>query len=127
MNRPKLVAGGLLLGVFVSGLVVGGAASAFADRGERESRTPRRPYEEVLQEKLDLSGGQREAIDTILQEWRTSVRALWDERDARLKELRQSTRGGLIDVFDERQADVYRQMIARDDSIRAERAKRRHK
>lgn len=127
MNRSKLVAVGLLLGVFVSGLIVGGAATALADRNERESRGPRRPYVDVLQEKLNLSAEQRESIDTILQDWRTSVRALWDERDRKLRELRQHTRGGLVEVLDELQADTYRQMIARDDSIRAARAERRHK
>ena len=42
MNKSKLVATGLLLAVFISGLIVGGAASALADRNE-EDETRQRP------------------------------------------------------------------------------------
>ena len=34
MNKPKLVASGLLLAVFVAGLIGGGAVSALADRSD---------------------------------------------------------------------------------------------
>ena len=102
MNRSKLVASGLLLAVFVAGLIVGGTASALADRNEPESRRPRRPYQEVLQEKLDLTVGQRESIEVILQDWRSGVHELWDERGRKLEEIRQATRGEIIGALDER-------------------------
>ena len=127
MNRSKLVASGLLLGVFVAGSIVGGAASALADRNENESKRPRRPYQEVLQEKLDLTAEQRESIEVILQDWRSGVHELWDERGRKLEEIRQGTRAEIVDALDERQVEVYRAMISRDDSIRAERANRRRK
>ena len=127
MNRSKLVASGLLLAVFVAGLIVGGTASALADRSETESKRPRRPYEEVLQEKLNLTAAQRESIEVILQEGRSGVHELWDKRGRKLEEIRQGTRADIVDALDERQVEVYRQMISRDDSIRAERANRRRK
>lgn len=127
MNRSKLVASGLLLAVFVAGLIVGGTASALADRNETESRRPRRPYEEVLQEKLNLTAEQRESIEVILQQWRSGVHELWDERGRKLEEIRRGTRAEIVGALDERQVEVYREMISRDDSIRAERANRRHK
>ncbi len=127
MNKSKLVATGLLLAVFISGLIVGGAASALADRNdERDTRRTRRPYHEVLQEKLSLTDGQHDSIETILHDWRTSVRALYDERDRRLGVIRKDTRAEIVSVLDESQSELYQQMIARDDSIRAERSNRRH-
>ena len=127
MNRSKVVASGLLLAVFVAGLIGGGAASALADRNESESKRPRRPYEEVLQEKLDLTAEQRESIEVILQDWRSGVRELWDERGRKLEEIRQGTRAEIVHALDEGQVEVYQAMISRDDSIRAERANRRRK
>ena len=128
MNKSKLVATGLLLAVFISGLIVGGAASALADRNEEnDTRRTRRPYHEVLQEKLSLTEGQHDSIETILHEGRTSVRTLYDERDQRLGVIRKDERVEIVSVLDEAQSQLYQQMIARDDSIRAERSNRRHK
>ncbi len=128
MNKSKLVASGLLLAVFVSGLIVGGAANALADRTEERSpREARRPYTEVLRDTLSLSDGQHDSIETILQGWRTSVRELYDERDRRIGEIRKDTRAEIISILDHPQSDLYQQMIARDDSIRAERSNRRRK
>ena len=60
MNKSKLVASGLLLAVFVSGLIVGGAANALADRTEDGAPTrARRPYHEMLRDTLRLSDGMR--------------------------------------------------------------------
>ena len=128
MNKSKLVATGLLLAVFISGVIAGGAASALADRdSENDTRRPRRPYTEVLQEKLSLTEGQRDSIETILHDWRTSVRTLYDERDQRLGVIRKDTRAEIVGVLDESQSELYQQMISRDDSIRAERSNRRRK
>lgn len=128
VNKSKLVATGLLLAVFISGLIVGGAASALADRNEEdETRRTRRPYHEVLQEKLSLTEGQHDSIESILHDWRTSVRTLYDERDRRLGVIRKETRAEIVSVLDETQSELYQQMISRDDSIRAERSNRRRK
>ena len=128
MNKSKLVATGLLLAVFVSGLIAGGAASVLADRdSENDTRRTRRPYTEVLQEKLSLTEGQRDSIETILHDWRTSVRTLYDERDQRLGVIRKEARAEIVGVLDESQSELYQQMISRDDSIRAERSNRRRK
>ncbi len=128
MNKSKLVASGLLLAVFVSGLIVGGAASALADRTEEGAPTrARRPYHEMLRDTLRLSDGQHDSIQTIIQDFRSSVRELYDERDRRLAEIRKDARAEMISLLDHPQSDVYQQMIARDDSIRAERSNRRRR
>ena len=128
MNKSKLVATGLLLAVFISGLIAGGAASALADRDEEnDTGRTRRPYTEVLQEKLSLTEGQRDSIETILHGWRTSVHTLYEERDRRLGVIRKDTRAEIVSVLDESQSELYQQMISRDDSIRTERSNRRRK
>ena len=133
MNRPKLAAGGLLSAVFISGVIVGGTGSAvLADREEREeSRPARKPYVEILQENLALTPPQRDTIEVLLEEFNMAFRQAWrelqDEEAQRNNEIRQNWRGEILRVLDDSQADTYRQMLARSDSTRAQRAARRRR
>ncbi len=133
MNRSKLAAGGLLSAMFISGIIVGGMGSAaLADREEEdESRPARRPYVEILQENLGLAPAQRDTIEVLLEEFNTAFRKAWrelqDEEARRNNEIRQNWRGEILRVLDDGQADTYRQMLARSDSARAERANRRRR
>ncbi len=128
MNRSKVAAGGLLVAVFVSGAIVGGA---LRERDQTRERSPRRPYVEVLEEKLGLSLDQRQQIEPILREfgntWQALAEELREEERRRIQKIRIDARAKIIATLDSSQVEVYRQMIARDDSARAERANRRRR
>lgn len=132
MNRSKLAAGGLLVAVFVSGAIVGGGAlAALRERDQTRERPPRRPYIEVLEERLGLSLDQRQQIEPILREfgntWQGLAEELREEERRRIHEIRIDARTEIIATLDGSQVEVYRRMIARDDSARAERANRRRR
>lgn len=132
MNRSKVAAGGLLVAVFVSGAIVGGAAlAALRGSDQTRERSPRRPYVEVLEERLGLSLDQRQQIEPILREfghtWRALADELQEEERRRIHEIRIDARAKIIATLDSSQVEVYRRMIARDDSARAERANRRRR
>ena len=129
MNRSKVAAGGLLVAVFVSGAIVG--AAALGERDQTRERSPRRPYVEVLEERLGLSLDQRQQIEPILREfgktWRALAEELREEERGRIHEIRIDARAKIVATLDSSQVEVYRRMIAHDDSARAERANRRRR
>ncbi len=132
MNKSKLAAGGLLIAVFAAGLIVGGTGSAaLEEREQREERPSRTPYIETLQERLGLSSDQRQQIEVVLEEfnanWRTMRQELREEERRRIQEIRVDARSKIIAPLDSSQADVYRQMLAHTDSVRAARASRRQR
>ena len=133
MNKSKLAAGGLLSAMFISGVIVGGVGSAaLGDREEEsEPRRARRPYIEVLQENLGLATAQRDTIEALLDGFNRAYREAWrelqDEEARRIHEIRHNWRGEILRVLDDGQADTYRQMLARSDSINAERANSRRR
>lgn len=128
MNRSKVAAGGLLVAVFVSGAIVGGA---LRERDQTRERSPRRSYVEMLEERLGLSLDQRQQIEPILKEfgntWQALAEELREEERRRIHEIRIDARAKIIVTLDSSQVEVYRQMMARDDSARAERANRRRR
>ncbi len=132
MNKSKLAAGGLLIAVFAAGLIVGGTGSAaLEEREQREERPSRTPYIETLQERMGLSPDQRQQIEVVLEEfntnWRTMRQELREEERRRIQEIRVDARSKIIAPLDSSQADVYRQMLAHTDSVRAARASRRQR
>ncbi len=132
MNKSKWAAGGLLIAVFAAGLIVGGTGSAaLEEREQREERPSRTPYIETLQERMGLSPDQRQQIEVVLEEfnanWRTMRQELREEERRRIQEIRVDARSKIIAPLDSSQADVYRQMLAHTDSVRAARASRRQR
>lgn len=132
MNRSKWAAGGLLIAVFAAGLIVGGTGSAaLEEREQREERPSRTPYIETLQERIGLSPDQRQQIEIVLEEfnanWRTMRQELREEERRRIHEIRIDARSKIIAPLDSSQADLYRQMLAHTDSVRAARANRRQR
>ena len=131
MNKSKVWASGLLLAVFVAGAIVGGAASAMADRESRGSREPRPSYTELLQENVGLSEEQRTSVEAILEGWRSAMHDLREElRDderQRLQPIVQDTRSQIMEILDDTQRAAYREFNARRDSTRAARQANRHK
>ncbi len=135
MNKSKLAAGGLLSAMFISGVIVGGAGfAALADREREEDDPPRqerRPYVEILQENLGLVPAQRDTIEVLLDGFNTAYRQAWrelqDEEARRIREIRLHWRGEIRGVLYDGQVETYRQMLARSDSLRAERANSRRR
>ncbi len=120
------------MAVLVSGAIVGAAASAALREGDQtRERSPRRPYVEVLQERLGLSLDQRQQIEPIVKEfgntWRALAEELREEERGRIHEIRIDARAKIVATLDSSQVEVYRRMIAHDDSARAERANRRRR
>ena len=132
MDRSKVLAGGLLAAVFAAGLIVGGVGSGAIEERERDEERPsRKPYIETLTERLDLSTQQRAQIETVLHDfsssWRGLSRELQEEERRRVHEIRVAARNRIVAALDSSQAGMYREMLARDDSVRAERAARRRR
>lgn len=126
LNKSKLAAVGLLLGVFASGAVVGGGASAaFGDRpsDERSRRDgrDRGSYADRLQRDLNLTVAQREQIETILATYSDSMDAFWTEVRPRLHGFRARIREDIAAALDDAQRETYGAMNDRSDSARAAR------
>ncbi|MCH7874059.1 MAG: periplasmic heavy metal sensor [Gemmatimonadetes bacterium] len=126
LNRSKLYAVGLLLGVFTAGLVVGGAVSAaWGDRGAAESTArdrDRHPsYTDRLQQELDLTQDQRDSVERILAGYQSAMRELWTELRPRMDTIRTEVRSHIMSLLDDAQRGAYRARNARVDSIRAAR------
>ena len=125
LNRSKLWAAMLLLGVFAAGIAVGGTAwSALNDdrnddRGRRgggssESRDrEHRSYSENLQEDLNLTVEQRAAVDSILQESQSDMRQVWREMRAEIDTLRQDVAIEIMQLLDDEQQAKYQEMLDR--------------
>lgn len=126
MNRPKLQATGLLLGTFVAGAVVGGATAAFAELDFNGGKNEQPSYIELLEDKLNLTGHQRALAEEFISRYNDESHAIWDDVAPRYDELRANVRSEIMDVLDTDQRTIYEDMIARSDSSRAERRRKRH-
>ncbi len=126
VNRSKIQATGLLLGTFVAGTVVGGAATAFAE-WDFDSETDKRPgYIELLQGELNLTANQRALSEEFLSRYNDASHAIWNDIAPRYEEVRSNVRAEIMGVLDDDQQTVYSGMIARSDSLRAERRREAH-
>lgn len=125
VNKPKLVATGFLVGAFVTGAIVGGAATAMADRNPDRDKRPRVSYLERLDREVELRPEQRATIDTIVEDYNERVHDLWAKVRPESDQIRAETRAAIAGVLDPEQQPAYDAMNARIDSVRAER-KRKH-
>jgi Spy/CpxP family protein refolding chaperone len=121
LNRSKTWAGMVLLAAFVSGLVVGGAATtAWATR-----RVHRVSFAERLQGELSLTAVQRDSVDAILKTSQAPLVAAWESfqpaRDA-YRASRDSifgvVRGRIAAQLTPEQRQRYQELNARADSVR---------
>ncbi|HEX9728409.1 MAG TPA: hypothetical protein VGA37_07900 [Gemmatimonadales bacterium] len=124
LNRSKLYALLLLLGVFVTGTVVGGAVSAaWGDRAAKRTgnadRPPRRSYAERLEQELGLDAGQRDSIVEILRRNQEAMRDLWTETRPRMDTIRSNVRSEILSLLTDEQREAYTTYNARNDSVRA--------
>lgn len=125
LNRSKLWAVTLLLGVFAAGIAIGGPTwSAFNDGRPDEERSRRsnssdsrnrghKSYSERLQEDLGLTPEQRAATDSILDRQQAEMRAAWREMRAQIDTLRQHISTEIMEVLNEEQQEKYAEMLAR--------------
>jgi hypothetical protein len=141
LNRSKLWATTLLIGVFAAGIAVGGPVwGALGDDGHdgrnrrggsAESRgRERKSYSEHLQEDLNLSLEQRAAVDSILALSQSDMRTAWRDLRARIDTLRQDVAEEIMLLLDAEQQAKYREMIEqsrrRGDRERAPKDNRHH-
>lgn len=125
LNRSKLWAATLLLGVFAAGIAIGGPTwSAFNDGrsdNERSRRSDtsdsknhgRRSYSERLQEELGLTPEQRAAADSILDRQQAEMREAWRVLRTQIDTLRQHISTEIMEMLDEEQQEKYSEMLER--------------
>ncbi len=123
VNKLKMKATGLLIAVFISGVAVGGAASALADFNADGTREPtkRVGYVDRLQEELVLRQDQRSAVEDAMQQFRHDMHVLRIQVRPQSDSIGQITRAEIMAVLDESQRENYERINARIDSSRAER------
>lgn len=127
LNRSKIWAAMLLIGVFAAGVAIGGPVwGAFADnqrddRGRRDGSSEsrdreRKSYSEHLQEDLNLTVEQRAAVDSILEVSQSDMRAVWRNMRAEIDTLRQDVAQEIMQLLDDEQQVKYTEMIERSRS-----------
>jgi Spy/CpxP family protein refolding chaperone len=133
MLRTRLATVVVLTAVFSAGVLLGlaadrtmGAAPAAEGTGDQdEGRQERRP---ALYEQVNPTDEQRVAIDSIVAEMRTAMRALHAEfraaYDTRYAALINETRYAIRGVLTPEQAQAYDSLVAERDRQRAEREAR---
>lgn len=119
MTKPKMKATGLLIAVFVSGVAVGGAGAALADRTEPEP-APRPSYAERLEDELGLTPDQRVFVEEAMKRYtrrvhdiEVSVRSIHDS-------IGRGTREEIMGILDERQQALYAEYNVGVDRRRAD-------
>ena len=121
MNKQKLLASGLLISVFVAGVLIGSAGRALAARGESDDRKERKTYVEWLETEMTLNEQQESAIAVILDQYNDDMNNLWSYVRPRSDEIRQNARRAIAEIMDDEQQAIYAGMNARLDSARAHR------
>lgn len=115
---------GVLLGIALDRSVVPTPAEDLARTEEERPEERRRP----MYEQVGPSEAQKIAIDSIVQEYRTAMRALHAEfraaYDPRYDALVRETRAAIKGVLTLEQAHAYDSLVAERDRLRAERGPR---
>jgi len=124
MNRSKFLAGGLLAAVFGSGIIVGNATRAFAERHRDDNRGGREQFIEWLETEMTLNPQQESAILVVLDQYNDDMHALWHQVQPQSEELVRNARAAISDILHEDQRAIYDRMNARKDSLRAERRRK---
>lgn len=133
--RTRLITAVVLALVFGAGVLLGFAADRSlvvtpsgedARTEDEEQPTQRRP---AMYEQVDPTEAQKMVIDSIVQEYRTAMRALHAEfsaaYDSRYQAMLRETRSAIKGVLTPQQAHAYDSLIARRDSLAAERDRHR--
>jgi len=133
--RIRLTTVLVLAAVFVAGLLLGLAAdrslvttSVQEEAGPEKVEEPTEPRQ-AMYEQVGPTEAQKIVIDSIVDEYRTAMRALHAEfraaYDARYHALVQETRGAIKGALTPEQAHAYDSLVAERDSAAAERDRQR--
>jgi Spy/CpxP family protein refolding chaperone len=125
LNRTKLWAIALLVGVFAAGFAAGAAVDVAAwggregrDRSEQRDERRNRSYLDRLQAELTLTPVQRDTIKGILGRYQGAMHEIWTDVRPKVDAVRAAVRADILSVLDSIQQDQYRAIIARSDSSR---------
>ncbi len=132
-RRTRLATAGILLLVFVSGLLVGLALerTLFAETVTADERDPDRRDRRrgLIVERVDLEPPQRESVDSIIRDFRDRYRSIQGEMreryEPRTRALVDSTRSAIMEVLTPEQAARYDSLLAEADREREARERRR--
>jgi hypothetical protein len=127
VSKPKFVATSLLIAVFVAGVAVGSAASAWADRNTEETSNDKPSYVDRLQADLDLSAEQRAGVEHALERYNDALHVFWNDVQIQKDSVGRITRAEIMGLLNEVQQAEYADINARIDSMRAERRRQHDK
>ena len=127
VSKPKFVATSLLIAVFVAGVAVGGAASAWADRNAEETTNDKPSYVDRLQSSLDLTQEQRAGVERALERYNDGLHVFWKDVQIQKDSIGRITRAEIMELLSEVQQAQYADINARIDSMRAERRRQHDK
>lgn len=122
MRRSTLGASVALLLVFAAG-VAGGVAlertwlsqGTAAEDGEHEDRDGYpKPVIERFSEELELTADQQARIDTVIDDLREEMKAMWAEARPRYREMVDSAKARIEAVLNEEQVEKYRRLLERE-------------
>lgn len=119
MTKPKMKATGLLFAVFVSGIAVGGAGAALADRTEPPP-PPRPTYAERLEEELGLTPEQRAFVEEAMTRYTRAVHDIEISIRPIHDSIGRGTREEIMGILDEHQQALYAEYNMGVDRRRAE-------
>lgn len=101
MQRPKLVAGLIVLGTFLAGIAIGVAGDRAARASDRHASDSRSYWDRIGKE-WGLSGSQRHVIDSLMDAQRRKITAIYgplrptvDSANARARLVSDSTQAQL--------------------------------
>ncbi|HSW28030.1 MAG TPA: hypothetical protein VLH75_00935 [Longimicrobiales bacterium] len=133
--RTRLITVVVLALVFGAGVLLGFAAdrslvaTPIGDEARTEDEDQPTERRQAMYERVSPTEAQKMVIDSIVQEYRTAMRALHAEfnaaYDPRYQALLRETRAAIKGVFTPEQAHAYDSLIAERDSLAAERDRRR--
>lgn len=110
----------LLVGTFVLGGLIGGAATTLADRGAHKPNRPRVTYVDRLAVDLSLSEAQRDSIQAVLDRHQPAMDSLWQKVRPMFQSERQAVRNEIALHLTPEQQAKYTQLQRQDSVRRAE-------
>lgn len=115
-NRPKLLALGLLLAVFVAGAVSGWGIQAWADtrtNGQPKARGERAVA--FLTGELHLTPAQQDSVRAVFARYRPAMDSIWSAVHPQFEAIRTRVRADVLTHLTPAQQASYRDLMAKMD------------
>jgi hypothetical protein len=124
--KPTWKATLLLMATFAGGALAGGAAIAFADRGETRGghRAHRHDSEDHLRfmtRRLELTADQRDSVEAILGRYKPRMDSIWRQLAPRFETIRDSISTDIRRQLTVEQQTKYTEMLQRFEQERRDR------